>query len=94
MGEMNGNDIHVLAAQLVEALERIQVLEDVARLLYTRLTEVEAALVSLHERASLSEACIEKERDAMKEVISALEWLLRRAGGRPPSAPPPLSGVN
>jgi hypothetical protein len=77
MDETNGNDIHVLAAQLLELVERLQTAED--------------AIMNLHSRLVLAEQCIVRERDAMKQMVEALEWLLRRVGGRPG---PPLHGVN
>jgi hypothetical protein len=78
----------------IEALEeRLGVVEDVCRLLVQKAQELETCVVSLHERASLQEACAAKERDLLREITTAVEFLLKR-GGKPPSAPPPLSGVN
>jgi hypothetical protein len=71
------DEMGVLAAQLLELTERLQTAED--------------AIVNLHSRLVLAEQCIVRERDAMKNIVEALEWLLRRVGGRPG---PPLSGVN
>jgi uncharacterized coiled-coil protein SlyX len=84
-----------LAAR-IEALEdRLGVVEDALRYVFQRLVEAEGAVLQTHERLATAEAAWEKARDLLKLVSEAVEVLARRAaGGRPPSAPPPLSGVN
>jgi uncharacterized coiled-coil protein SlyX len=93
MNEMARND--ELAAR-IEALEdRLGVVEDVCRLLVQKAQELETCIVSLHERTATCELAVERARDLMRLMSEGLEALLRRAaGGKPPSAPPPLSGVN
>jgi hypothetical protein len=87
-------DMDETKAQIEELAERLAVVEDVCRLLVQKAQELEAATVQTHERLSLAEACWERARDLLRVMAEALEALLRRAGGRPPSAPPPLSGLN
>jgi chromosome segregation ATPase len=89
MNEMARND------ELAEALERLSACEGAIQVLAARLAELESATLSVHERLSLAEACWERARDVLRAMAEGMEALLRRAaGGRPPSAPPPLSGVN
>jgi hypothetical protein len=79
--------------ELVALRERVETLEDVCRLLVQKAQELETCVVSLHERASLQEACAAKERDLLREITTAVEFLLKR-GGKPPGPAAPLSGVN
>jgi NAD-dependent SIR2 family protein deacetylase len=88
MNEMPKDD------ELVALRERVETLEDVCRLLYAKLTEMESGLVQTHERLSLVEACWERARNLLKVVTDAVDALVRRAGGKPPAGPFPLSGVN
>jgi uncharacterized coiled-coil protein SlyX len=84
-----------LSARIEEQEERLAVVEDVARLLYAKLSEMESALLALHDRTSTCELAVERARDLLRVMSDAVDALVRRAaGGRPPSGPFPLSGVN
>jgi uncharacterized coiled-coil protein SlyX len=95
MDEELKSKVTELAAQVAALSEEKGVIVGALQLIYTRLTEAEAALVGLHERTAACELAVERSRDVLRAMAEGMEALLRRAaGGRPPSAPPPLSGVN
>jgi chromosome segregation ATPase len=87
MDEMARND------ELAALRERVEVLEDALRYVFQRLVEAEGAVLQTHERLSMTEAAWEKARDLLREITTAVEFLLKR-GGKPPGPAAPLSGVN
>jgi chromosome segregation ATPase len=79
MDETKRDDIHVLAAQVLELTERLQTAEDAIVNLHSRLLQAEEALM----------AC----RNAMVAMTDAIQFLLGRR--KPPAGPmPPLSNMN
>jgi DNA-binding NarL/FixJ family response regulator len=87
--------IEELAARIDALAEEHAAIVDALRLIYTRLTEAEAALVGLHDRTATCELAVERSRDVLRAMAEGLEVLLRRAaGGKPPGPAAPLSGVN
>jgi chromosome segregation ATPase len=88
------SELQELAAQVAALSEEKEVIVGALQLVYGRVVEIEKALLALHERQADLEAAMRRQLEVMQVAIDGLADVLRRWGGKPPSAPPPLSGVN